>query len=34
MAESMKITIRQSNGEQFEIEVKSDASVLDLKVAC
>jgi hypothetical protein len=30
----IKVTIRQSNGDQFEIEIESKALVKDLKVAC
>lgn len=30
----IKITIRQSNGEQFEVEVPDKALVKDLKEAC
>jgi ubiquilin len=30
----IKITIRQSSGDQFEVEVSAKASVLDLKKAC
>jgi len=33
MAE-LKLVIRQSNGEQFEVTVPDSASVLDLKQAC
>lgn len=31
---TIKLTIRQSSGDQFEVEVKKDATVLDLKKAC
>jgi hypothetical protein len=36
MAESgkIKLTIRQSSGEQFEVEVNASATVLELKQAC
>ena len=36
MAESSKIklVIRQSSGDQFEVEVSATASVLELKQAC
>jgi hypothetical protein len=36
MAESVlvKLVIRQSSGEQFEVEVKASATVLELKTAC
>ena len=30
----MKINIRQSSGEQFEVSVAADASVAELKKAC
>ena len=30
----IKISVRQSNGEQFEVSVAADATVLDLKTAC
>ena len=30
----MKITVRQSNGEQFEVEVDSKCTITDLKKAC
>jgi len=30
----MKLTIRQSNGEQFEVNVDAAGSVVDLKAAC
>jgi hypothetical protein len=30
----IKITIRQSSGDQFEVTVKSDVTVADLKKAC
>jgi hypothetical protein len=33
MAE-LKLVIRQSNGEQFEVSVPETATVLELKVAC
>lgn len=33
MAE-IKLTIRQSSGEQFEVSVPADATVLQLKEAC
>lgn len=33
MAE-LKLVIRQSNGEQFEVTVPDSASVLELKQAC
>jgi len=31
---SLKLTIRQSNGEQFDIEIEGSATVMDLKKAC
>jgi hypothetical protein len=36
MAESgkIKLVIRQSSGEQFEVEVNASATVLELKQAC
>jgi hypothetical protein len=36
MAESslIKLVIRQSSGDQFEVEVAATASVLELKKAC
>ena len=30
----IKLTIRQSNGEQFEVSVANTATVLELKNAC
>lgn len=30
----IKVTIRQSNGEQFDVEIEGNALVKDLKVAC
>lgn len=32
--ELIKLQMRRSNGQNFEVEVKPDASVLDLKKAC
>ena len=35
MAEGkFKITIRQNSGSQFEVEIESSATVMDLKQAC
>ena len=31
---SLKLTIRQSNGEQFEVNIEGSATVADLKKAC
>ena len=31
---NVKLTIRQNSGSQFEVEVKSKASVKELKEAC
>ena len=33
-AGKIKITVRQSNGEQFEVEILPNAEVLELKKAC
>jgi len=32
--DKIKITIRQSSGEQFEVQIAPTASVLDLKTEC
>lgn len=35
MAEGkFKLTLRQNSGQQFEVEVESTATVMDLKEAC
>lgn len=31
---NIKITIRQSSGQQYEVEVKNDCTVAELKKAC
>lgn len=33
-SEKIKIVIRQSNGDQFDVEIEKGALVKDLKVAC
>lgn len=34
MADNIKLTIRQSSGDQFEVEVAPSVTVLELKQAC
>jgi ubiquilin len=34
MADKIKLIIRQSSGDQFDVEVAANATVLELKQAC